>query len=427
MVLENASNDTSGDFSDGAPANDNDPYATAGQNDPVHFNIDGSKLPRPVPLLGPLFGYTDGFLSKCIGMRMQAAASVMERAPSEEESAAIAYWTAKQVSLTSYGGPLGVAGGWWRAYTTKDTFRFPFYKPNLETFNVQAWPSARQALLSGVKATTAWHASRLLAYGIMGNIVGQLLLSSYAMSVSSVGELTDPRLKGFIEAIKKRAQTARGRLPNQPRQPSTEAGAQQTDAAGLWKGQRRDIDDDASPTAGAYGDPSGSGVSSDRNMEAQEFGRRKTAQSDSAEESAATFQMGQNVQQSRSFDDDFDEASPTSGKGMEDAGSKGPSRSGTTWDRIRQQAGNQTAVRGTSWPTGQGQERQPQSQSAWTRNRGPAQQGEDESSTGGDSFTFSNSEEDKQLARAEAQREFDARIERERRGGDFSAGGDQKR
>jgi len=39
-----------------------------------------------------------------------------------------------------------------------------------------------------------------------------------------------------------------------------------------------------------------------------------------------------------------------------------------------------------------------------------------------DSFTFDEREEDRQLAKAEAQRDFDARIERERQGRDFAEG-----
>jgi hypothetical protein len=37
----------------------------------------------------------------------------------------------------------------------------------------------------------------------------------------------------------------------------------------------------------------------------------------------------------------------------------------------------------------------------------------------GDSYSFSNSDEERQLAKTEAQKEFDARIERERQGRDF--------
>jgi hypothetical protein len=426
MVLENASNDAPADFSDDAPANDNDPYAKGAQDGDDAIRIDISKLPRPVPMMGPLFGYTDGFVAKCISIRMQAAAGMMGRAPSEEEAAAIAYWTAKQVSVTSYGGPLGVAGGWWRVYTTKETLRFPFYKPNLEKLNAKVWPSARMALLSGLQATTAWHASRMVAYGLMGNIVGQVLVSSYALSVSSVGELTDPRLKGFIEAMKKKAQTARGRLPNQPPQPSTEAAVEQADAAGLWKGQRRDNVDDASPTASTYSDLSGTGAVHEQATRGQERGPRPDSDLSSEDNRTTAFQTNQATQESRAFDDDFDIISPTR-KITPDTDSSGGPSGGSAWDRIRQQAGNQPAKSGSAWSKGQGQQKAPQSQSAWTRNRGPIPQEQPEDSAGRDGFGFSASEEDKQLARDEAQRQFDARVERERRGGDFSAGGDQKR
>jgi hypothetical protein len=48
-------------------------------------------------------------------------------------------------------------------------------------------------------------------------------------------------------------------------------------------------------------------------------------------------------------------------------------------------------------------------------------------SEGEDSFSFSQGEEDKQLAKTEAQKEFDARLERERSGKDFDEGSGRKR
>ena len=46
-----------------------------------------------------------------------------------------------------------------------------------------------------------------------------------------------------------------------------------------------------------------------------------------------------------------------------------------------------------------------------------------EGSSSEDSFSFSSSDEEKGYAKAEAQREFDERVEKERRGGDFSNDG----
>ena len=47
----------------------------------------------------------------------------------------------------------------------------------------------------------------------------------------------------------------------------------------------------------------------------------------------------------------------------------------------------------------------------------------EEQPAGADSFSFSSSDQDGSLAKEEAQRVFDERLEKERRGGDFGSGG----
>jgi hypothetical protein len=79
----------------------------------------------------------------------------------------------------------------------------------------------------------------------------------------------------------------------------------------------------------------------------------------------------------------------------------------------------QGAGRGRQSESGQSQEQS----RGWAGVREQAQ-----SPTASDDFAFSKENEERSLARTEAQREFDARVERERRGGDFSSGsGNQKR
>jgi hypothetical protein len=83
---------------------------------------------------------------------------------------------------------------------------------------------------------------------------------------------------------------------------------------------------------------------------------------------------------------------------------------GSAWDRIRNQAGQSESawdrVRRQSGPS-----EQPSTPKVWqSRSNVPLT----------DSFTFDEREEDRQLAKAEAQKEFDARVERERQGKDFN-------
>ena len=97
----------------------------------------------------------------------------------------------------------------------------------------------------------------------------------------------------------------------------------------------------------------------------------------------------------------YDDASPTGGSFPlnEDKNS-----GGSTWDRIRRNAASGQA--------------QPDQRSHHNTAR-PIQREQSESSTLGDSFSFSSTDEERQLAKTEAQREFDDRLERERKGGDF--------
>ncbi len=94
---------------------------------------------------------------------------------------------------------------------------------------------------------------------------------------------------------------------------------------------------------------------------------------------------------------------------------------GSAWDRLRR--GEKPAP----VPQKSGG-KHPTKQSAWSRQQDETQREQKEGSTMGDSFAFSKSEEERNYAKEEAQKEFDARVERERRGGDFSqGGGDQRR
>ena len=103
------------------------------------------------------------------------------------------------------------------------------------------------------------------------------------------------------------------------------------------------------------------------------------------------------------------------------AGNTVPTPEGSAWDRLRR--GEKPAS--TSQTSGA---KQQPNQSPWMRQQNETQKEQREGSTMGDSFAFSKTEEERSYAREEAQREFDARVEQERRGGDFSkGGGDQKR
>jgi len=422
MVLEDSSAVDTSPLDAGAPPSDDDPYSNSQSR--AGFHIDRSGFPKPIPIIGPLFGYNDKLFSRVLQQKAQVAGTALKRPVNQDEANALAYWTAKQISIFSYGAPLGIAAGWWRAYSTTSTFGFPFWKPNLETFNAEVWPP-RIGLLRGNRAIAAWHATRMLAYGVVGNYVGQILFGSYSMSVSTVGELSDPRLKDYMDAIRQQAQQRRGTLPNPSRGPAVAHGPQQRD-------RRHDTTEDASPTGGLYGDDGDDsagfendteGGIAEENLSVQGRGIRWPQANQTQPLSAG--QTGPSVTQDRSFDP-FDDASPTGEQGV--TADTTPS-DGSAWERIRRGAISGSGGKPASnWPSARSPQAPGQGSTGSWKKQSDAAQREDRERTTGDSFAFSKADEEQNSAREKAQKEFDARVERERRGGDFSSsGGDQRR
>ncbi|KAH6678610.1 hypothetical protein B0J14DRAFT_615307 [Halenospora varia] len=376
MVLENASDTVNQDsFSDAAPPSDFDPYsgsdggAGGAGGARIPATMDG--LPQPFPILGTLQGWPESW-QKLTQARVQHATTVLKRPVNQAEVDAFSFWTARQVSIISYGTPIGVAGGLWRTYSTRASMRIPFFQPKVETTNFEIFPHPKMAIARGSRAILAWHIMRGVAYSSMGIILGQIFFGSYSMSVTAVGEMGDPRLKEFTDALRKQAQQNRGALP-QPRSRIPSPPPKQSEV------------DDASPTGGMY-------MSEEATQPVEE---PQTQWSAPAPPNPRTTQMQPLEQESRgqAFDY-FDDDSPTSGQGMAaDTSSRPQAASGSAWDPPAQAA----------------------TQGGWQARRNQQ--------SGDNSFSFSKGEEEKNYAKEEAQKEFDARVERERKGEDFSSGG----
>ncbi|CAD6446509.1 771c346e-1cbe-47af-a5bb-7680f15ccb0e-CDS [Sclerotinia trifoliorum] len=412
MVLEDSSSKEANESFDSIPTSDSDPYASAGQGQGggqgtgrQTYRVDGSTIPKPLPILGPLFGFNDAFLSKIINARVQNAAKVTKRPLRQEEIDALAFHTAKIIRINSFAPVAGLSAGIYRATQTAATFRFPFYQPNLETFNSNVFPHPRMPYIRGFPAIIAWHTFRGLCYCYVGQTVSKILFGGYAASVGAVGQMGDKRLKDIVKATTEEVARTQKNLPSPagiPR-PRMKPGQGQSQS-----GNTQDHDD-ASPTGGAdwYGDDGASGSTQSTPqtfppMKPQrQFPTQAPAQAPAQEEE-------------KPFDL-FDDASPTSGQGMNTNTSTSQSSkptSGSAWDRVRR---GEKPASNINTPS---QSRK----SGWATNTPKTSE---VAST--DTFAFSKTEEERNLAQLEAQKEFDARVEKERRGGDFSSAGDQKR
>ena len=442
MPLDMTSSDTY-DTPDSSP----DPYATSSTTSATNGlppYIDLSSLPSGLPILGPLTGYTPARKVAHIQKRFAQLSETIRRPLTESEQTAIAYYTAKNFAISSYGPTAGVAAGAYRAYATRAEFRWPMYGKIISDapaegevqkgfWDGQKMRAGGKEILQGVSSqakANLLHVSRGWAYCLIGWYFVPLFVGSYAATVAAVGEVRDPRLqechRGLREAVgrdqKQRKERAgeiakqtdarrEGRMPNFPSPREKDQGRGRRDGGFEV--------DDASPTGGAMMDMgmdeeqervSGAGgmggVLSDGQMRTAEAKARPQPGQSPASNRAATFQMEKVERQPKDFGSDFDDASPTVGsEGMDGGDGSG----GSVWERIRQQSASE--------PSGSGMRR-----GRGTKGSGVQQEQQDGSTTG-DSFSFSSSDEERSYAKAEAQREFDERVEKERRGGDFTSGG----
>ncbi|TKA66573.1 hypothetical protein B0A55_08271 [Friedmanniomyces simplex] len=426
MVLEGATTADSFISSDTTPSSDFDPYeSTSGEPAsptgnihvlniqqrtpngdplaaPILINLDD--LPRPWSIIGQ--ASHPQFLYNSVRAQCNYAANALQRPVTPDEANALAFHFAKSIRMASYGAPAGIAVAMGLVYRGNSTYRFPFWTPIKEggRFSKDVFGPFR-----GFQARVLWQAARLGAYGLVGTVLGQIFFGSYALSVSLTGRAMDSRLKDFNQAMKQKAKSGLGR----------EAGKRVEDESAGPKGmetydmarQRRSAQevvrrgrqqsaaatDDASPTGGAFSDDF-TGAAEVGFMDEQQLRQKVDAQmASSRDRSSASV------------------SAPTSNNSTSQAprASSGslPQLSGSSWDRLRQ-----GAMSGQSGDTSKGT-----APSGSAGSRAPGQASSNDSL--GDSFSFSSSDADRELAKSEAQSEFDARLERERAGKDFSQGG----
>lgn len=383
MVLEGASGPDDGRFDqDSSPTSDHDPYDSAAGQTTGRIS-PSTKLPRPVPIVGPLMGYTNANLVRTINQGMAQASQLLKRPIRQEEAEALAYNFAKMERTSSWGGAFGLAAGLYRAWSTAAKFSLPFFNPDVSKIDPDSF-----AGLKGSAARSLRHAFRGASYGTLGLFIGGMFAKGYAAGVMVVMINKDPALHDMSEAMKKLAAERAGRTAPTPKR--TQPVPQPA--------ERDPYTDDMSPQASSY--DTGSGILSDRDMRGQEMGRNPDEPSPESQRSP--YSIARSVPPSREPRDAFDDMSPAQQPPAAE------SSQGSAWDRIRKQAASNQDSRST-----------PRSNSPFIP--GPRASGGAAESLG-DSFSFSSTDEERQLAQSEAQKEFDARVEKERQGKDFSDG-----
>ncbi|KAK3678217.1 hypothetical protein LTR78_002313 [Recurvomyces mirabilis] len=391
----------------------------ANQETPVYINLNN--LPRRFALINA--GDHPDFVIKGIQQQCFFVAQTLQRPITQPEADALAYHFAKSLRMASYGSPIGTAIAVALAYRGRKTYRFPGWTPFKEGSRFSK--DRFGPLFTGYRARIAWQGTRFWAYGMVGAVLGQIFFGSYALSVSLAGRAMDPRLKSFNEALREKQKSGLGAQVGRraedesagPRGMETyDMARQRRSAQGTGinrKGREQKEEknwDDASPTGSmSFDEEVAYGAEQSGFMSEQEVQRQADARMSTSSDRSSPQETGRPTNNPRT--------SQSSRASRENTESKQPSSgSGGAWDRLRQEAMSSSSSQRSPSTSSRGMT---PSNSAGAR--APGRGREDASS--GDSFSFSSDDADRQLAKGEAQREFDARLERERTGGDFVAGG----
>ncbi|KAL2197862.1 hypothetical protein P885DRAFT_76570 [Corynascus similis CBS 632.67] len=314
-------------------------------------------LPQ-LPLFAPLFAYTTDWQKMEVALPIVEASYHMGRMLTPSEADALAYYRAQFCSRVAWSPPAVLLTAAYLTHRGRSSFRFPFYTPKPASFNPMSFPSASISYLSGPAAVRLWHVLRFGAYGLVCQLFIKSFIYSYAQTTTLVGAMRDDRLKVVRETISnRRSGTARPQLPASspadPRQVPHSPNAPPTD----------------SPAPQAKRQPGW----------AQQPPEPQSAPLD---------------------DDDsylFDDASPVAPSQRQAPAhdTRQLSGGGSAWDRIRERAKSEE---GAPWNPRQRQ---------------------DNASVGQprrDQYTYTQADQEKAYAREQAQKEFDAMLERERRG-----------
>jgi hypothetical protein len=378
-------------FNDNPYPSDNDAYTSTA---PSGQRYDASTLPQPLPIIGPLLGFSSGSVRFKTESTLKFAEMKLHRPLTAEESQTLASHLYQLEQTKSYFTAAGAGAGVYRWYNTWEQCRYPLYKPKPEDINPNKF-----LLVKGPMAQYARHSWRLFCYVFVAGELGKLVGQIFAQPVAAQASANDPKLAQFATDLKNTISSDTARTANRTARSSADERRAEWEAAAKARAggtQSRvqkptNADDDMSPTSGNEAWP----MSSDSSWGDSAFS------SDPASTNQARQQPFRQPPRRPTRGDD-DDASPTGGM-FQDEVQNQPKPGESAWDRLR---------RG-GVPTQQGL--------PLSRNRRqPPHQEQREDSTLGDSFTFVDSDDDRRRELERSKKEFDARVDQERHGKDFN-------
>ncbi|KAI3321112.1 hypothetical protein HD806DRAFT_213241 [Xylariaceae sp. AK1471] len=382
--------------------------------------IDFDRIPK-LQFWAPWFGVTDVFRVMSVLRRVSSHSNSAMRPLTGPEASAISEHAARSVRYFAWAQPVSLGIAIAIAVRGRKTFKFPLYQPKMKKFDPQYFPSKTLSILKGPRAPFTWHIIRVAAYFPFVWIPTAVFFSSIADTSFQAHVLGDSRLTGLVEDVRRNAKNVsnmreqelrrRRGIPNPPETTRPQTPQQTGDSV------YRD------PTPQDYGStdyaaqPSstydGSGAATETSQSTQRNWPQSTYTQSAPRKMQGKTQAGFGSRPDKDDSDLFDEdddASPVASSARRAEVGQGSS-SGSAWDRLRQQARSGSS----QWAKGDssGQEQ------GWAQLRQDKTRNPREATPKVDGFSYSKDDEERETRnyeRDQAQKEFDALVEAERRG-----------
>lgn len=342
------------------------------------------------------------------------------------------YSFASSISAVWIGSILAIYG--------RKTMKFPFRKPQpLERYD--NFPNRWLPVLKGHYARIAWQITRFNVYTILSLALIAPIYSSMGDSAMMVGLYKDQRTHEVTKSMAAALKNTNGRLqrhasnsPGVVRRPS-QAGETE-DENGFSTPSEQVAGNGYSDVKEYSGDTAFTDGTTDTGLVGNSQMQRREARQPSPSSFSGDSGFRQNPvrkpnpafgnKQATRADQDFenssdtnfifDDGSPATGNDSDvNAGSSfSGDGGGSAWERVRRGQTRKTTQSQTTSPSGQ-------TSHVASTGRPTSSWSKDAYDTNADSFSFSGSERDRQLAKEQAQKDFDRMLEDERRGAEGSA------
>ncbi|KAI0009185.1 hypothetical protein F4779DRAFT_386415 [Xylariaceae sp. FL0662B] len=327
---------------------------------------------------------------------------------------------AASIRYLAWAQPASLAVAALCAWRRRATFRFAFYQPKMIKFDPFVFPSKRWPFLQDEAAARIWHVVRFGSYCPLSWFGAFFFFNSVQETSFHARMMRDPRLSNLYRDInrnnkaigefERRAQRRRLGLPDEqpgahvPQSPQQHRGIAQSPVSQHTSEESIQMTQDNVPSAWQ---PENSLERPDAGME------RAPSQASPSElqETSDSDAWSRNTEDDSGLFDD-DDASPVSPSVKVQAKQTQNGSGGSAWERLRQQS-RSTA---TQWEQGDssGQER------GWARLRQDKTPDTRDDSPATEDFAYSKQDEEREkrnYEKTQAQKEFDALLESERRGG----------